>query len=131
VSRTAHHAPSSLSRAFRPRVDGEPWRSVLLYDLRYSDRVLADAARAGRRPRPRRVRRHVRVRSFERYLARNSTIAESATLDERAARQRLRAQTHAVRALVDSGPGTALDVDAADLVDVPPVRHRHHQLRLM
>ncbi|MYW00007.1 hypothetical protein GT354_17285 [Streptomyces sp. SID3343] len=100
---------------------------MILYDLRYSDRVLLDAARAGRRPQP----RHVRVYSFERCLARNSSIAQSATLDERRARQRLRALTHALRARVDTRAGAALDLEAADSVDVPPARHRHDQLRAM
>ncbi|MFF2779054.1 hypothetical protein ACFVU3_29695 [Streptomyces sp. NPDC058052] len=129
MTRTAHHL--SL-----PRHDtwdtpgGGPWRAVVLYDLRYSARALADATRAGRRPRPVRVRRAVGVYAMPRHQHDDLTYA--ANLLERRARQALRARLTAARRLADT-PGTRpapLDPDAADTVDIPPARHRRSALWL-
>lgn len=128
MARTAHH----VRRSGAP--DGDPaWRRVVLYDLRYSSRALADAAREGRRPRPCRVRREVAVYTFLRS-GDDRGIAVAASIAERRARARLRNRMAAVLAAVrtPSGSvlGTALDAPASagDADDVPPVRHRHGAL---
>ncbi|MFF6788995.1 hypothetical protein ACVW0K_003936 [Streptomyces filamentosus] len=118
MTRTAHHLRL-------PRHDtwgtpgGGPLRTVVLYDLRYSARVLAEAAEAGRRPRPRRVRRRVAVHWLPRH-GKDTQLTVAANLEERRARQALRARLTALRHALDAAGTT----DAADSVDVPPARHR-------
>ncbi|MGW5002418.1 hypothetical protein ACWEP8_32660 [Streptomyces hydrogenans] len=138
MTRTAHHL-SGDRHYTGDTPGGGPWRALVLYDLRYSSRVLADAAGAGRRPRPQRIRRRVAVHSFPRYQHDPSVAREAAHL-ERRARQELRARLTAARRLADRpGPDTAaptgpdtggLDLAAADTIDIPPARHRHSSLWL-
>lgn len=121
MARTAHHRARAPHR----------YDTVLtteLYDLRYSAAVLTDAARDGRRPRPRVVRRRVAVRTWARDI-RDTSVARWTAEQERRARQELRRRVRLVRALVNR-PAGPLDPDAAEAVEVPPTRHRHHALRL-
>ncbi|MET4925931.1 hypothetical protein P3L51_26875 [Streptomyces sp. PSRA5] len=123
MARTAHHLP--LSRAGSAgEYDHRPWRSVRLYDLRYSARALAAAARASRRPVPEAVRRDVEVRSWARADIHDRSVSIGAAFGERRDRQRLRAQVTAVRRLVDAPGGGVLALATADAVDVLPARHR-------
>ncbi|MER6346050.1 hypothetical protein ACWC10_22765 [Streptomyces sp. NPDC001595] len=101
---------------------------MVLHDLRYSARVLADAAREARRPRPRRIRREVNVRTFARRQ-RDPSVAEWSALEERRARQRLRSRLGTLLKLVAS-TADGLALDAVDRVDVPPARHRRSSLWL-
>ncbi|MEV8334170.1 hypothetical protein [Streptomyces niveus] len=124
MPRTAHHRPLSRAEA---APDSRCWRSVRLYDLRYSARVVADTAR---RPVPQAVRRSVDVRSRARADTHDRSVSVVAALDERRDRQRLRGQLTALRRLVDTpGPGV-LALAEADAVDVLPARHRRCALRL-
>ncbi|MFF4401064.1 hypothetical protein [Streptomyces sp. NPDC001480] len=128
VARTAHHVPAAHSRDADDHRPGSPWRSVVLYDLRYSARSLTDAARESRRPRPRAVRRKVDFRSFARH-GHDRCVAQWSALEERRARQRLRTQLGNVLRLVNTAAGE-LALDAAEAVDVPPARHRRGSLWL-
>ncbi|MFD5769958.1 hypothetical protein ACFWIN_29660 [Streptomyces sp. NPDC127049] len=130
MTRTAHH----LSHPRHDRWDtpgGGLFRAVVLYDLRYSARTLADAERAGRHPRPVRVRRHVRVYRLPRYQH-DASVAHGAARLERRARQALRARLTTARRLADApGPRPGpLGPGAADIVDIPPALHRHSALWL-
>ncbi|MFI8966203.1 hypothetical protein ACIGO8_29280 [Streptomyces sp. NPDC053493] len=87
----------------------------MLYGLRYDARGRVST-----------VRRAVEVRSFARY-GRDPSVARWAAEEERRARQRLRARAGRLVGLVNR-PGRALDVEAADRVDVPPARHRRAAL---
>lgn len=93
-------------------------------DLRYSARVLAEAAREGRRPRPTRVRRTVEIHRLPR-ADHDGTVGRSAAQEERRARRRLRDRLLALRGLIGASRTGPLDRGAADAVDVPPARHRH------
>ncbi|OPC79463.1 hypothetical protein B4N89_32950 [Embleya scabrispora] len=104
---------------------GRPWRSVRRFDLRYSARILAEADRGGRRPRPQRIVRRVDVYAWGRYNASHGGIGVAASLAERRERARLRAGVVLMRALVNAG---GLDVAAAESVDVPAARHRRNEL---
>ncbi|MEV8365898.1 hypothetical protein [Streptomyces niveus] len=117
MSRTAHHRPLSRAEA---APDSRCWRSVRLYDLRYS----------ARRPVPQAVRRSVDVLSWARADTHDRSVSVVAALDERRDRQRLRGQLTALRRLVDTpGPGV-LALAEADAVDVLPARHRRCALWL-
>ncbi|WP_262387175.1 hypothetical protein [Streptomyces sp. TRM49041] len=125
MARTAHHlthvrAHRDLWTDAPPRA---PWHSVVLHGLRYSAATLADAARAGRRPRPQRVRPQVTVRRFARYRW-DRSVSRWAAEGERRARQDLRGRLRALELLVDDGTGH-LDLSPTEDVDVPPTRHRH------
>lgn len=74
------------------------------------------------------VRRTVDVYSFPRHQ-RDRSVAEWSAVEERRARQRLRAQVGTLLGLVNSTTGE-LALDAADTVDVPPARHRRSSLWL-
>lgn len=126
VARTAHHVPAAHSRDGDDHRPWNPWRSVVLHDLRYSARCLHDAVRESRRPRPRAVRREVEFHSFARHVH-DPSVARWSAVEERRARQRLRAQVGTLLRLVHSATGE-LDLEAADSVDVPPARHRHGSL---
>ncbi|MEU0397394.1 hypothetical protein ABZ208_32405 [Streptomyces sp. NPDC006208] len=126
MSRTAHHVPPSRGTITDHKIPGSPWHSVVIYDHRYSAAVLAEAARAAARPRPQPVRRAVGVYVFPRHNRDRGVVHDSA-LEERRARQRLRARTGLLRRLVNSADGT-LRPDAADTVDIPPARHRHNSI---
>ncbi|MEU7661141.1 hypothetical protein AB0B60_22090 [Streptomyces lincolnensis] len=128
MTRTAHHLPPSRSRKTPDHSPGKPWRSVVLHDLRYSAQSFTDATRESRRPQPRRVRRTVAVYSFPRHR-RDGSVAEWSALEERRARQRLRAQVGTLLRLVNATTGE-LALDAADTVDIPPARHRRSSLWL-
>ncbi|KKZ71249.1 hypothetical protein VO63_24420 [Streptomyces showdoensis] len=91
---------------------------MVLHDLR--------ARRGAAAPTP--VRRSVAVYSFPRHN-RDRTVARMAAVEERRARQRLRARLGVVIRLVDS-PAGRLAPEAADTVDVPPARHRRAALWL-
>jgi hypothetical protein len=58
--------------------------------------------------------RHNRDRGVSRWSA----------LEERRARQRLRTQVGIIRRLVNTSTGE-LALDTTDMIDVPPVNHRH------
>ncbi|MEV5197575.1 hypothetical protein [Streptomyces sp. NPDC053720] len=126
MTRTAHHVPPS--RATITYADGPsaPWHSVTLVDLRYSTRSLAEATVQARRPRPQVVRRRVDVHRFPRH-SRDRDISRASTLEERRTRQRLRAQTGILRRLLNT-PTSALTLEAADAIDIPPPKHRHGAL---
>ncbi|MEU2654426.1 hypothetical protein ABZ615_03800 [Streptomyces sp. NPDC007325] len=129
MTRTAHHL--SLRRHDTwDTPGGGPWRTVVLHDLRYSARALTDARRAGRRPRPTPVRRHVAVYATPRFQ--HDDLTFETNLLERRARQALRARLTAARRLADApGPRPGpLDPDAAGTVDIPPARHRRSALWL-
>ncbi|MFE4593726.1 hypothetical protein [Streptomyces laurentii] len=127
MSRTAHHTrtthtsrtPTAEDRS-RP---GGPWHAVVLYDLRFEAGGRAAAGREGRRAVPRRVRRAVAVFAFPRYQ-RDASVGRWAAVEERRARQRLRARVGTVIKLVNSAPA----IEAADAVDIPPARHRRGAL---
>ncbi|MEU3076765.1 hypothetical protein [Streptomyces laurentii] len=120
MSRTAHHTRTSYAPAAEDRWrPGGPWHAVVLYDLRYEAGERAAAGREGRRAVPRRVRRAVAVYAFPRYQ-RDASVGCWAAVEERRARQLLRARVGAVVGLVNSASGP----EAADDVDVPPARHR-------
>ncbi|MFJ8534290.1 hypothetical protein [Streptomyces sp. NPDC093591] len=72
------------------------------------------------------IRRRVDVHSFARRK-RDRSLAQSSAIEERRARQRLRAQVGKLLRLVNS-TGDELALDAADTVDVPPARHRRSSL---
>ncbi|UFR00232.1 hypothetical protein KBP30_03125 [Streptomyces sp. Go40/10] len=74
------------------------------------------------------VRRTVEVRSFARHQ-RDRSVAQWSALEERRARQRLRAHVGTLLKLVNSMAGE-LALDAADMVDIPPARHRRNALWL-
>ncbi|MFE3992358.1 hypothetical protein ACFXPW_11855 [Streptomyces goshikiensis] len=123
MSRTAHHIRSRRGPAPDAALRAEHVHTVLVHtvlvrDLRFSARCLAEASRAGRRARPQALRRHVTVRRLPRYL-RDSSVAVMAAQEERRARQRLRADVRSVLLL-----GRAEDAD------VLPARHRHGALWL-
>ncbi|MCX3287861.1 hypothetical protein OR263_14295 [Streptomyces sp. NEAU-H22] len=126
MTRTAHHVRPPHSRSAYDRSPGEPWRSVVLHDLRYSARGFTDATREFRRPRPRAVRRAVDVYSFARYQ-RDDSVAQWSAMEERRARQRLRTQVGTLPGLVNTSVGV-LVLDAVDAVEIPPARHRHGSL---
>ncbi|GCD94688.1 hypothetical protein EHYA_02357 [Embleya hyalina] len=130
MSRTAHHPiPRRLERGRGSDCSsGGPWRSVRCFDLRYSGRVLAEAAREGRRPRPRRIVRRVDVYAWGRYLASDREVGTAAALAEGRERTRLRAGVVPVRAMVNGSAAGGLDVTAAEWVDLPPARHRRNGL---
>ncbi|MCX4969600.1 hypothetical protein OHA98_33560 [Streptomyces sp. NBC_00654] len=129
MARTAHHFPPSQTRKTFDERFGGPWHRVVVRDLRYSARSLAEAADECRRPRPRAVRRHVQVYSFPRHN-RDASVGRWSAQEERRARQRLRSQVGRLRRLVNSGPDGGIGVDMADLVEIPPANHRHGSLRL-
>ncbi|MFF6879579.1 hypothetical protein ACFY9S_30320 [Streptomyces sp. NPDC012474] len=128
MTRTAHHLPASRSRSAPDRSPGDPWRSVILYDLRYSARTLTDAVRQSRRPQPRKVRRTVAIYSFPRHQ-RDRSVAEWSATEERRARQRLRAQVGALLRMVNS-TADELALRAVDTMDIVPARHRRGSLWL-
>lgn len=68
------------------------------------------------------------VYSFARHQ-RDGSVAEWSALEERRARQRLRAQVGTLLRLVNATTGE-LALDAADTVDIPPARHRRGSLWL-
>ncbi|WP_241845215.1 hypothetical protein [Streptomyces sp. CB02261] len=122
MARTAHHPSHTRRRTRHAMLTGQPWYAVVLRDLRYSARDVSQARREGRRPRPRPVLRAVEVYAFPRHQS-DATVGRWAAVEERRARQRLRRQAGVVLRLVNA-PGGAVDVDAADLVGIPPARHR-------
>ncbi|MFJ9429451.1 hypothetical protein ACIRQY_07275 [Streptomyces sp. NPDC101490] len=126
MSRTAHHASPARARAAADRPPGRPWGAVVLHGLRYDASGAREAAREGRRQRPRAVRRAVEVYAFPRYRG-DRTVTREAGVEERRARQRLRRRVGVLRRLVD-GPGGRLDLDAAGAADVPEARHRRGAL---
>ncbi|MEU9573792.1 hypothetical protein AB0D62_28790 [Streptomyces massasporeus] len=128
MTRTAHHIRPPHSRSAYDNSAGKPWRSVVLHDLRYSAHSIAQAARESRRPRPDKVRRAVDVYSFARYQ-RDASVAQWSAVEERRARQRLRTQVGTLLALVNTSVGE-LALDAAEMVDIPPTRHRRGSLWL-
>jgi hypothetical protein len=123
VARTAHHLPASQTKKTTSDQPGAPWHSVILLDLRYSARCFAEAAQDSHRPRPRAVRRRVDVYCFPRHN-RDRGVSRWSGLEERRARQRLRAQVGIIRRLVNT-PTSELALEAADAADVPPTNHRH------
>ncbi|GAA4921386.1 hypothetical protein ACFPM3_01695 [Streptomyces coeruleoprunus] len=127
MARTAHHLTlAHRTMSLDDPAPGAALATVVLYDLRYSARSLAEARRASRRARPQRVRRRVAVHRLARY-GHDPSVGRWATESERRARQRLRSRVRALQRLVDSCDGR-LDPGAADAVDVPPAHHRHAAL---
>lgn len=74
------------------------------------------------------VRRTVDVYSFARHQ-RDPSVAQWSAVEERRARQRLRAQVGTLLKLVNS-TADELALDAADTVEIPPARHRRSSLWL-
>ncbi|MFD8227758.1 hypothetical protein ACFV16_26770 [Streptomyces massasporeus] len=128
MTRTAHHIRPPHSRSAYGNSSGKPWRSVVLHDLRYSARSITEAARESRRPRPDKVRRAVDVYSFARYQ-RDASVAQWSAVEERRARQRLRTRVRTLRGLVNTS-ADELALEAAEMVDIPPARHRRGSLWL-
>ncbi|MER6019495.1 hypothetical protein [Streptomyces anulatus] len=112
MSRTVRTTPSQL------RVREGASETTSLYDLRYANAELAQAAREGRRPAPAKTLR--RITSWQwmvLYCRKGSFTGEIASAEARARLQgRLEAQR--IRGLHRAGH----DLDDAD---IPPVRHRH------
>ncbi len=128
MARTAHHFPRTRSRHTDARLPDGAWHSVVVRDLRYSARSLVASAREPGKPRPFAVRRQVDVYAFPRHQ-RDRSVARWSAVEERRARQRLRAQTGMLLRRVNSaGEESALDL--ADTVDVLPARHRRSSLWL-
>ncbi|MCX4847777.1 hypothetical protein [Streptomyces sp. NBC_00893] len=126
MTRTAHHVPPSRATITYVDDSNAPWHSVTLIGLRYSTRSLAEATVQARRPRPQTVRRRVDVYRFPRHN-RDRNISRASTLEERRTRQRLRTQTGVLRRLLNT-PASALTLEAADAIDIPPPKHRHGSL---
>ncbi|MFV5994617.1 hypothetical protein ACNPQM_19660 [Streptomyces sp. NPDC056231] len=123
MARTAHHLPPSQTKKSRSDLPGAPWHSLVLRDLRYNARCSAAAAHESHRPRADAVRRRVDVYCFPRHN-RDRGVSRWSALEERRARQRLRTQVGIIRRLVNTSTGE-LALDTTDMVDVPPVNHRH------
>ncbi|MBT2455819.1 hypothetical protein J7I97_17645 [Streptomyces sp. ISL-87] len=102
---------------------------MVVRDLRFSARRLAEAERAGRRVRPEATRRRVRISRLPRLL-RDSSVAVMAAQEERRARQRLRAEARSLVRLIGSRRGAPLDLARAEDADIPPARHRRGALWL-
>ncbi|WP_234352811.1 hypothetical protein [Streptomyces sp. NRRL B-1140] len=68
----------------------------------------------------------MKVYSFARSR-RDRSIAEWSTLEERRARQRMRAQAATLKGLLHAGVDERA-LEAADAVDIPPTRHRRSSL---
>ncbi|MFF3210809.1 hypothetical protein ACFYYB_09095 [Streptomyces sp. NPDC002886] len=112
MSRTAHHIPAEHTPYGRQRrAEREarvpchtgfsgPWRRVDLRTLRYSAAELRAAAKEGRRPRPREIRRA--FDSWRYCCAFGGSLSEAANRAERVGRARLRAACRA--ALHDPEP---------------------------
>ncbi|MDX2560859.1 hypothetical protein PV371_14510 [Streptomyces sp. TX20-6-3] len=126
MARTAHHIPRSRRPIPDDRLSGDPYLSLVLYDLRRDAACLAEAAREGAGPRPRAIRRTVALYDWPRFRQ-DRTVARWAVMEERRARTRLRTRTGLLLRLVNL-PGGTLDPGAADTVDVPPARHRRSGL---
>lgn len=93
MSRTAHHIPARRTPFDEQRREGPwhhtgPWRRVDLRSLRYRAAELRTAAREGRRPRPREVRRA--FDSWRYCCAHGGSLSEAANRAERVARARAR-----------------------------------------
>ncbi|MFD3994491.1 hypothetical protein [Streptomyces sp. NPDC058548] len=126
MARTAHHIPRSRRPFPFDRMWGDPYLSLVLYDLRRDAACLTEAAREGARPRPRAIRRTVAFYDRPRF-EQDRTVGRWAAKEERRDRMRLRTRTGLLLRLVNS-PGGTLAPDAADAVDVPPARHRRSGL---
>ncbi|WP_240107054.1 hypothetical protein [Streptomyces sp. MUM 203J] len=120
MARTAHH------RA-RTRYRYDTHLATEMHGLRYSAAVLTDAARDGRRPPAGRPppghRPHLGARCpgpVRRPMGRRGGAQGAAAAAQ---------PGRLLRALVNR-PAGPLDAEAADAVDVPPARHRHHALWL-
>ncbi|MFE9927921.1 hypothetical protein [Streptomyces sp. NPDC005533] len=74
------------------------------------------------------MRRTVAVYAFPRHQQ-DRSVARWSAQEERRARQRLRAQVGTLLRLVRS-TSDELALDAADMVDIPPARHRRSSLWL-
>ncbi|MFD7611578.1 hypothetical protein [Streptomyces sp. NPDC059828] len=74
------------------------------------------------------IRRRVNVHSWPRFR-RDRSVAEWSAAEERRSRQRLRTQVETVLKLVNS-TADELTPDAAEIVDIPPARHRRNSLWL-
>lgn len=75
------------------------------------------------------IRRTVNVYSFARHQH-DRSVAQWSAVEERRARQRLRAQVGTILKLVNSATRHELALDAADMVDIPPAHHRRSSLWL-
>ncbi|WP_318211523.1 hypothetical protein [Streptomyces sp. SJL17-1] len=126
MARTAHHIPRSRRSFPVDRPVGDPWCSLVLYDLRLSTACLTEAVRECGRPRPQAIRRTVSVHRWPRF-SQDRTVARWSEKEERTARTRLRTQAGLLLRLVNSPDGT-LDMRAADAVDIEPARHRRSGL---
>ncbi|WP_406151780.1 hypothetical protein OH797_03610 [Streptomyces anulatus] len=112
MSRTVRTTPRQL------RVREGASETTSLYDLRYANAELAQAAREGRRPAPAKTLRQITSwQGMVLYCRKGSFSGEIASAEARARLQgRLEAQR--IRGLHRAGR----DLDDAD---IPPVRHRH------
>ncbi|GLW01507.1 hypothetical protein Slala05_51380 [Streptomyces lavendulae subsp. lavendulae] len=124
MARTAHHTPhhqTPYGKRLREERDMlprhqigcvGPWRRIDLRDLRYAEAELALAAREGRRPRPKRIRRSFDIWHYCcAYRSQGDYISVAANLVERAARARAR----------DACRAALYDAETA----VEPYRPRH------
>lgn len=123
MSRTAHH----FSRSF-PETDygSLPRRERILVDLRYDDRCLEEAARHGRRPRPRRIRHAARIYSIARVDPRSRSVSQEASWEEHQARQRLRLSAEMIRKAANATAGGSSVPEAVEGLEVPPASHRRN-----
>lgn len=126
MSRTAHHVPLSRSDIGYVLDRPGPWRLVTVVDLRYSDACLKEAARSGRRPHPKLVRRRTVVYSWARADPRDRSVAWWANIEERQGRQRLRRSTELIRQAVNATSNGYRLAELAEDFDVPPMRHRRN-----
>ncbi|MFI6512166.1 hypothetical protein ACIBCT_31575 [Streptosporangium sp. NPDC050855] len=126
MSRTAHHVPLSRSGSGNVLDRPGPWRSITVIDLRYSDVCLKEAARSGRRPYPKPVRRRTVVYSWAWADPRDRFVAWFAGVEERRGRQRLRRSTESIRQAVNATSDGYSLAETAEDFDVPPLRHRRN-----
>lgn len=126
MSRTVHHIPRRHSAGGDE--PGDPWRAVVIADLRYTAACLNEAARDGHRPRPHLTRRKVGVYVWGRSDTRDRSVSWWSAVEERRERQRLRRSADAIRALVNARSDGRLAIESAEDRDIPPARHRRNAL---
>ncbi|MGW0915015.1 hypothetical protein ACWD1Z_25180 [Streptomyces sp. NPDC002784] len=124
MSRTVHHVPGRQRTGppYWPQGIAGPCTRHSLAELRYTRRELAQAAREGRRARPRPL-----LRSFAAYRYPRGLGERGVSPYESRARAGLRSfRVTAVKQLRAASAGTLERV--AETLDHPPTRHRHRDL---
>ncbi|MFJ3793126.1 hypothetical protein [Kitasatospora sp. NPDC090091] len=96
---------------------------MYLYDLRYTNAELAQAAREGRRPAPTKTLRRITSWQWMVLYCRKGSFSTEIATAERRARLQGRLDAQRIRGLHHAG-------HSLDDADIPPVRHRHGVLWL-